>query len=180
MSASCDGAVLFANVHVGGIPRSVDGGLTWHSTIDIESDVHEVRSHPTRSNIVIAAAGVGLCISRDGGRNWIVEHRGLHALHCSAVAFVGDEMLVSAATDQFAAQAAIYRRSVDGDGPLLPVGGGLPLWVDGITDTGNIAVRGLAVALADRAGNLYLSADAGRTWSLGSNNIPAPSSLLIY
>jgi hypothetical protein len=180
MSATCDGAVLFANVHVGGIPRSVDGGVTWQSTIDIESDVHEVCSHPTRSNIVIAAAAVGLCISRDGGSTWIVEHQGLHALYCSAVAFVGDDMLVAAATDHFAAQGAVYRRSMDCDGPILPVGGGLPLWIDGITDTGNIAVRGLAVAVPDRAGNLYLSEDAGRTWSRGSNNLPAPSSLFIY
>jgi len=180
MSATCDGAALFANVHVGGIPRSIDGGATWQSTIDIESDVHEVCAHPTRSNLVIAAAAVGLCISRDGGSTWIIEHQGLHALHCSAVAFVGDDMLVSAATDQFAAQGAIYRRSTDCDGLLLPVGGGLPLWMDGITDTGNIVVRGSAVAAADRGGNLYLSEDAGRTWSRGYNNLPAPSSLFIY
>jgi photosystem II stability/assembly factor-like uncharacterized protein len=180
MSATCDGAVLFANVHVGGIPRSVDGGVTWQSTIDIESDVHEVCSHPTRSNIVIAAAAVGLCISRDGGGTWMVETQGLHAPYCSAVAFVGDDMLVAAATDHFAEQGAIYRRSMDGDGSILPVGGGLPPWIDGISDTGNMAVRGLAVAVADRAGNLYLSEDAGRTWSRGCNNLPGPSSLFIY
>jgi len=180
MSATCDGAVLFANVHVGGIPRSVDGGVTWHPTIDIESDVHEVRCHPTHSNIVIAAAAVGLCISRDGGITWRVERQGLHALYCSAVAFAGDDMLVAAATDHFAAQGAIYSRRVDSDGPVLPVGGGFPQRIDGIADTGSIATRGLAVAVADRGGNLYLSEDAGRIWSRGSNNCPAPSSLLIY
>jgi hypothetical protein len=89
-------------------------------------------------------------------------------------------MLVSAATDPFATQGAIYRRSVDRDGPLLPVGGGLPRWTDGIVDTGNIAVRGLAVAAADGAGNLYLSEDAGRTWSRAFDNLPSPSGLYIY
>ena len=32
MAATCDGAVLLANVHVGGIPRSTDSGLTWQPT----------------------------------------------------------------------------------------------------------------------------------------------------
>jgi hypothetical protein len=67
MAATCDGAVLLANVHVGGVPRSTDGGLTWRPTIDIDCDVHQVCAHPTRPDIVIAAAAVGLCISRDAG-----------------------------------------------------------------------------------------------------------------
>src|SRR5262249_15285877 len=29
MAATCDVAVLLANVHVGGLPRSTDAGLTW-------------------------------------------------------------------------------------------------------------------------------------------------------
>jgi hypothetical protein len=180
MSASCDGAVLFANVHVGGIPRSSDSGVTWQSSIDIDNDVHEVCAHPTRSHIAIAASAVGLCISRDAGHTWWVEHRGLHARYCSAVAFVEDDMLVAAAADHFAAQGVMYRRAIDVDGPMLTVGRGLPQWTDGIVDTGNIAVRGRAVAAADGGGNLYMSEDAGRTWSCIAQNLPAPSSLFIY
>src|SRR6188472_3125959 len=41
ITATPDGAVLLANVHVGGIPRSMDGGVTWEPTIDVDSDVHE-------------------------------------------------------------------------------------------------------------------------------------------
>ena len=59
--------------------RSTDGGATWHPTIDIHSDVHEVCAHPTHPSIVIAAAAIGLCISRDGGATWAVERGGLHA-----------------------------------------------------------------------------------------------------
>jgi hypothetical protein len=81
MSATSDGAVLLVNVHVGGIPRSTDGGATWQPTIDVDSDVHEVCAHPVNSNIVIAAAAVGLCISRDGGATWTIEQHGLHALY---------------------------------------------------------------------------------------------------
>lgn len=103
MSGTSDGATLLVNVHVGGIPRSTDGGVTWHPTIDIDADVHEVRVHPSRPDIVIAAAAVGLCSSRDGGATWRIEHEGLHARYCSAVAFVGDEVLVAASSDHFAA-----------------------------------------------------------------------------
>ncbi|HIC54115.1 MAG TPA: hypothetical protein EYO97_09810 [Gemmatimonadetes bacterium] len=44
MTATSDGGVLLANVHVGGISRSTDGSETWQPTIDVESDVHEVRA----------------------------------------------------------------------------------------------------------------------------------------
>jgi hypothetical protein len=179
MAATCDDAVLLANVHVGGIPRSDDGGSTWRPTIDIDHDVHQVCAHPTRPDIVIAAAAAGLCVSRDGGSTWSTEQEGLHASYCSAVAFVGDTILVAASEGHFAARGAVYRRPLDSGGPLLPVGGGLPRWIDGIADTGCIAVRGSAAAVVDRAGNLYTSDDAGSTWSNRADGLPSPSSLFI-
>ena len=172
--------MLLANVHVGGIPRSVDGGVTWQPTIDIDSDVHEVRAHPNRPGVVVAAAAAGLCTSSDGGATWAVEQAGLHASHCYAVAFAGDDVLVSAAADPFAPKSAIYRpRRMDEHGPLVMVAGGLPAWLDGIVDTGCIATHGSAVAVADMGGNLYVSADTGRTWSRQADGIPTPSSVLI-
>src|SRR5579872_4123062 len=65
VAANSNGSVLYANVHVGGIPRSMDGGRTWQPTIDINSDVHEVCAHPADPDIVAAACAIGLCISRD-------------------------------------------------------------------------------------------------------------------
>jgi hypothetical protein len=44
VAANSNGSILYANVHVGGIPRSTDGGRSWQPTIDINSDVHEVRA----------------------------------------------------------------------------------------------------------------------------------------
>ncbi|HEY1949200.1 MAG TPA: hypothetical protein VGG97_19485 [Bryobacteraceae bacterium] len=179
ITATSDGAVLLANVHVGGIPRSVDGGVTWQPTIDVDSDVHEVRAHPSRPDAVAAAAAVGLCTSSNGGATWVIEQAGLHALHCSAVAFAGEDVLVSAATDPFAPEGAIYRRGMDEHGPLVRVAGGLPTWLNGKADTGCIAVHGSAAAIADMGGNLYVSADTGRTWSRRADGIPTPSSVLI-
>src|SRR5919106_258526 len=57
ITATPDG-VLLANVHVGGVPRSTDGGVTWQPTIDVSSDVHEVRAHPNRPGVVMAAAAI--------------------------------------------------------------------------------------------------------------------------
>jgi hypothetical protein len=149
MAATCDGAVLLANVHVGGIPRSTDAGLTWRPTIDIDCDVHQVCTHPTRPDIVIAAAAVGLCISHDAGATWTIEQRGLHAPHCSAVAFGRNDVFASASTDPFAAQGAVNRRPIDGSGPLQLLGGGMPKWTDGKVDTDCIATRDSMVAVID-------------------------------
>jgi hypothetical protein len=179
MTATCDGKVLLANVHVGGIPRSTDRGITWQATIDVDCDVHQVCAHPTRPELVAAATGVGLAMSADGGETWTIEHEGLHAPYCSAVAFVGEDILVSASSDHFATQGAIYRRRVDCGGPLLPVGGGLPRWIDGIADTGNLNACGPDVAVIDRAGNLFVSDDIGRTWTRRNERLPTPSSLLV-
>lgn len=178
MAATCDGAVLLANVHVGGIPRSTDTGLTWRPTIDIDSDVHQVCAHPARPDIVIAAAAAaGLRISRDAGTTWTIEQQGLHAHHCSAVAFGGNDIFVSASTDPFATQGAVYRRPIDGNGPLQPLGGGMPPWTDGSADTNCIATRDSTAAVIDRSGRLYVSHDDGATWSCPFDRLPVPSGL---
>jgi hypothetical protein len=179
MAATCDGGVLLANVHVGGIPRSTDSGLTWRPTIDIDSDVHQVCAHPTRPDIVIAAAAVGLWMSRDAGATWTIEQRGLHAHHCSAVAFGRNDIFVSASTDPFAAQGAVYRRAIDGKGPLQPLGGGMPKWINGKADTDCIATRDSIIAVVDWSGHLYVSHDDGASWSCLRDGLTAPSGMHI-
>jgi BNR/Asp-box repeat len=179
VAADSAGTVLFANVHVGGIPRSRDGGKTWQPTIDINSDVHEVRVQQEDPRIIVAAAAIGLCISRDFGETWAVEQEGLYARHCSAVAFSGDDILVSASTDPFASKGRIYRRPIKAKGVLEAVENGLPTWIDGIADTGCIATNGSKIAVADSSGNLYLSADFGHAWSRSYKDLPTPSGVLI-
>jgi len=179
LSATCDGGALFANIHVGGIPRSLDHGATWAPTIDVDADVHEVCAHPTLPHLVVAAAAVGLCVSKDSGATWTVQRDGLHAPHCSAVAFAGNDILISASEDPFSARGALYRRPIEGRGPLQAIGGGLPEWTDGRVDTGCLAAHGSVVAAADAGGRLYVSEDTGRTWSCLRDRIPSPSGILL-
>jgi photosystem II stability/assembly factor-like uncharacterized protein len=171
--------VLFTNVHVGGIPRSTDGGITWQPTIDIHSDVHEVGAHPENPNMVAAAAAVGLCTSRDAGATWTIESDGLHAPHCSAVAFSGDGILVSASIDPFVAQGRVYRRPTKPEGKLAALAGGMPEWTEGKVDTGCMATRGAHIAMVDWGGNLFLSDDFGASWSRRSIGLAAPSGVVI-
>lgn len=179
VAANANGTVLFANVHVGGIPRSIDGGRTWEPTIDINSDVHEVRAHETNPDLVVAASAVGLCLSRDAGATWTLERDGLHAPHCSAVAFSGDDILISASIDPFASPGKIYRRPIQPQGKIVAVEGGLPAWTNGKVDTGCIATRGPTIVMVDMAGNLYLSHEFGLSWAQSGIRLPTPSSVLI-
>ena len=179
VASNASGRVLFASVHVGGIPRSIDGGMSWQPTIDINSDVHEVCADRTDPEVVVAAAAIGLCISRDSGTTWTTESEGLHASQCYAAAISGDDILISAAEHPFAAEGKIYRRPLRADGILTAVEGGMPMWTEGIVDTACIASSGSFVAVADKGGNLYSSDDFGRTWSRRATGLPAPSSVLI-
>jgi photosystem II stability/assembly factor-like uncharacterized protein len=179
MCATCDDRTILVSVHVGGINRSTDGGRSWQPTIDIDADVHQVCAHPLRAELVVAAAAVGLCVSTDGGASWSKEHDGLHAPHCSAVAFSGDDVLVAAASDPFASQGAVYRRSLTAGGALRPMGSGLPRWLEGSPDTACVATRDAHIAMVDRGGCLYRSADRGQSWSLHAARPPTPSGVVI-
>ncbi len=179
LASTSDRRTLFANVHVGGIPRSTDDGTTWQPTIDTYSDVHEVCAHPSDPSIVAAAASAGLCLSRDAGATWAPETNGFHSSYCSAVAFSGDDILVSASTDHFATQGKLYRRPLRPNGTIVAVDGGLPTWTEGIVDTGCIAVRGSLIVMADRSGILYSSEDHGQSWSRKETGLKTPSSILI-
>jgi hypothetical protein len=179
MASACDQRALLVNVHVGGVPRSVDGGVSWRPTIDIEADVHEVWTHPSRPEIAVAAAAAGLCVSRDGGASWTVSCEGLHAAHCSAVALTEHDLYISAADSPFAEEGAVYRRRIDEDGPPQLVGRGLPDRLDRGVDTRGIGARGETLAIVDRGGTLYASHNGGASWSLQARGFPAPSGVLI-
>jgi hypothetical protein len=158
MTATAGDTAMLVNVHVGGIPRSVDGGTTWAPTIAVDDDVHQVLAHPSRAEIVVAAATVGLCRSVDGGASWDATTTGMQLSYARAVTFVGDDVLVTGSEGPFSTRAAVYRASVDG-GPVEQVTGGLPEFLAGNIDTGCIGSDGSSVALVDGDGDVWRSTD---------------------
>ena len=157
-----DDNVLLAGIHVGGIPRSTDVGRSWHPTIDIEADVHQVRAAPGRPDLVLAAAAVGCCRSDDGGLTWRVIAEGLHATYCRAVALAGDAVMLSASEGPRGRKSAIYRRGLETDAPFERVTD----WIEGNVDTHALDAIGDQVVFGTRAGVVWQSLDAGTTWSV--------------
>ncbi len=183
---------LHVNVHVGGIPRSADGGDTWEATIDVDADVHQVLAHPAKPDMVFAAAAVGLACSEDGGRRWRTETEGLHATYARAVALAllpdpdGEEgqdmVLVSVSSGPGGRRAAVYRAPL-GDTP----GGslqfercrqGLPTWFSANVDTGCLAASGTAALFGTADGTLYASNDSGGSWQELVSGLPPVRSVV--
>jgi hypothetical protein len=169
LTATADGGAIMAAVHVGGIPRSTDGGDTWAPTVPVMYDVHEVRAHPSSPNIVAAAAAVGLCLSQDGGRTWQVFAEGPEEPHALAVAVLEDEVIFSVQDGPFAERSQVWRWKTGGTG-IEQVRDGLPEWMDGKIDTGHMAAANGRAAITDGAGNVWLSREGSLGWERIANH----------
>ena len=163
LTGTADGTTVLAAVHVGGIPRSTDRGETWTPTIPIAFDVHEVRAHPSSSNLVAAATAVGLCVSEDGGQNWKVISEGLETKNSLAVAVLPDEMLFGTSDGPFAKRSQVWRWRIGGE-CLEQICDGLPEWLDGKIDTAWIAAGGETSCPPRWGGNLWLSSAGSSGW----------------
>jgi hypothetical protein len=180
LAVGADGA-LWANVHVGGIPTSHDGGRTWRPTIDVDADVHQVVSHPGDPGRVLAATARGLADSADAGESWAYLTDGLHASYCRAVALAGGTVVVSCSTGPSGGRAGLYRRPLDAPAgtPFERCRDGLPEWFQGNVDTACVDAAGATVAFGTGAGEVYASEDAGATWERVAAGLPPVRCLLL-
>ena len=159
------GRAIFVNVHVGGVVRSTDGGQTFHPTIDIDTDVHQVLAPAGRPGLVLAATGAeGLGVSSDGGDSWSFVAEGLHASYSRAVAVAASSILASASTGPRGGRAAVYRRPLMGDGPFVRCTEGLPDWFPTNIDTFCLAASGTVAAFGTNEGSVFISQDEGQSW----------------
>ena len=163
---------LHVNVHVGGVARSRDGGVSWMPTVDVEADVHQVRAHPTRANVVLAAAYEGFGLSRDGGDSWEFVTDGMHAHYARAVAVADDTVLVSASTGPGGRRSALYRKPLDGGARFERCHDRLP-WFDDNIDTACLEAAGPAVVFGTEDGRVFQSLDGGAHWELVTKGMPA-------
>jgi hypothetical protein len=184
LTATADDGALLANIHVGGIARSDDHCRSWQPTIEVDADVHEVKAHPSRAEVVVAAAAVGLCVSCDGGRHFDIVDDGLHATYSRGVAFDGDDVLVSVSDGPFATRSAIYRGRFEAGGagvaaPLERVRDGLPEWLEGNVNTHCLQAGSGRVALADGSGAVWVTGPAGGDWSLAADALPRVNAVVV-
>ena len=175
ISADPQGPV-YVNVHVGGVPRSTDGGVSWQPTIEVDADVHQVLFDPG-SGQVMAASARGLAVSGDSGDTWRFDRQGLHGPYLRAVAVAEDTVLVTASTGPFTNLAAVYRGQVAGGQGFQKCEGGLPEWFPANIDTFCLAASGRNAALGTSDGRVFASADAGQTWDLAAAGLPAVRSV---
>ena len=170
---------LYVNVHVGGIVRSRDAGATWQQTIDIDTDVHQVVVDEATGVVAAALGDSGIAVSTDGGDSWAITAEGMHAGYCRAVAVAGDTLIASASDGPFGGRGALYRRSLTGDGPFTKCGDGLPEWFSGNVDSFWLDAAGADVAAASPDGRLFISSDAGGTWSEAATGLPTVRAVLV-
>jgi hypothetical protein len=168
-SLSASPSALFANVHVGGIPRSDDDGGSWRPTIDIHADVHQVVAI---DGVVLAATARGLATSADAGESWSFDADGLHADYCRAAAVAGDSLLLSASVGPHGGRAALYRRPLDGAG-FEKCTDGLPEWFGDNIDTHCLHASGTDAAFGTSDGSAFTSSDAGASWRRVATGLPA-------
>jgi hypothetical protein len=168
------GRAIYVNVHVGGVVRSTDGAQTFHPTIDINTDVHQVLAPSDRPGLVLAATGAkGLAVSSDGGDTWTFVIDGLHAAYSRAVAVTATALLASASTGPRGGRAAVYRRPLAGGGPFVRCTEGLPEWFAANIDTFCLAAAGTLAVFGTEEGSVFVSEDEGQTWRVVAEGLPA-------
>ncbi len=163
---------LFANIHVGGVVRSTDGGKIWRATMDIGADVHQVLAHPRDASLVFAASAIGLGISSDGGETWTFRRAGLHATYQRAVAVSGERVLVSTAQSERGRQSAVYRLAPGKRPHFEKSETGLPTWFSDNIDTHCLVAQGDVAVIGDPNGTVFISHDGGETWAKLPNELP--------
>ena len=184
---------LYANVHVGGIAKSIDGGHTWHSTINIDADVHQVIVIPQtpgslpgsfrdeRPARLLAATSRGLAISDDGGTTWRFHTGGMEGTYCRAVAVAARMLLVTVSGGPGGKRAGLFRRALNHAGPATSQADrpfqrcrmGLPEWFSSNIDTYCLSADGELAVFGVATGSVFASQDSGETWQALADDLGA-------
>jgi hypothetical protein len=177
-SLDADDENIYANVHVGGILRSDPRLQSWEPTLDINSDVHEVHVAKEVKGLVLAACSWGLAVSRDGADSWTFHTDGMHAHYCRAVVASGGSILITASLGPRGGHSAVYRCPLERPEDLEKCEAGLPEWFADNIDTGCLAARA-DVAAFGADGEVFMSHDAGASWTSLASGLPDIQSIAI-
>ena len=173
---------LFVGIELGGVMRSLDGGLTWEDRKpDAQPDSHALATHRLAPGRVYETAGGGYAESLDGGTTWRRYDDGLpwHYLWGLAVDPADpDTVVVSVspgpgpAHDPHAGESVICRRRAGGSWEVVSDGLPEPKGTRAYVLATNDAEPGVFYA-ATREADLYRSPDSGGTWERLSVDWPA-------
>lgn len=166
LAVATDGTI-YANIHVGWVVRSRDGGTTWENLREgLEMDVHQVAAHPSDPATVFAATARGFYLSRDHGDTFMHQRSDMPYYYQRACACFpeSDVYLVSTSRGPHSrVDAQLYRSDDAGENWALVAG--LPEQIGENIDTFQIITVGESNALVvvdDTA--LYQTDDLGLNW----------------
>jgi hypothetical protein len=168
LAASGDGWV-YADIHVGSIVRSADGGESWAPvTPTLHEDVHQVATCASAPERVYANTRRGVYVSLDRGQTWFDRGAELGHRYGRAIAVhpaQPDCLLASVSDGPRGADlhAALYR-SEDAGVRWVHVTEGFPPSSAGNIDTYHVTFTPDGVAWAAVECVLYRSVDHGRRW----------------
>jgi photosystem II stability/assembly factor-like uncharacterized protein len=164
---------IFVGIELGGVMRSLDGGLTWEDRKPGgQHDAHHLRTHPLASGRVYESAGGGYAESHDGGESWMRLDEGLahHYMWGLAVDPADpDTVVVSAARGPYqahnpdGAEATVYRKTKGQHWQEARIGLPDPRGTRVYVLAANSAEPRVFYA-ATHKGEVYRSPDAGTTW----------------
>lgn len=177
--------------------KTTDGGITWNvigqaSFQALNIETHQIAFHPTQPDIIFAATNEGLFKSTDGGNNWVEV---LTDECLSVVLKVNDPNIVFASQRVNTTGISNFFKSTDGGNTftIKPTG-----WFTvPAADAGLINSRGAKIAVTAANPNkvyallvgesqstaalqthgfigVYVSSDAGETWTNPHGTIGAP------
>jgi photosystem II stability/assembly factor-like uncharacterized protein len=172
---------MYASIEVGGLLRSTDGGETWEDMPGMYEDVHRLLINPAAPEHMYVSGGAGLWQSDDEGATWRNSTD-----HAHEIGGYPDQLLHHPAQPElmFVASAqdtpdtwrakpfagARISRSVDGGASWQPLTNGLPDRMQGNVEAMSLEVTGAdgacSLFAATTAGEIFVSDDAGDTWTL--------------
>jgi photosystem II stability/assembly factor-like uncharacterized protein len=168
--ASPDGQTVYADIHVGSIMRSLDGGSTWAAvTPTLNEDVHRVAACPSAPNRVYANTARAVYVSEDRGQSWHDRGVGLGHAYGREVAVHPDQpdVLLATVSDGPHGENVHGRlwRSGNAGESWQPVGGEFPASTPDNIDTYHVTFDAAGTAWAAVGSVLYRSGDLGQRWT---------------
>lgn len=162
---------FFAGVEHGALVYSANGGDTWHDEL-VNHDLHRIAIDPADPDHVVAATGSGLSHSHDAGRSWdsTTDLQGTY-LHSIVFDPTSPHRLYAYADRD----GDPIVRSDDGGHSWTSIGDGLPaaMPADPLrlhpNDPETLVYAG---DTGDRTSHLFVSTDAGETWTRVAGALP--------